>query len=333
MSSSAVEDEDQRSMSSRIRSGGCNGPRLRRTWIRRVPTSRSCSIDPSNWLPPNRSSPPWLVRSQLSSAATYVSNGTSTIRRNDSDSSSGTMLVLMPSAPPARGALGPAGTSSLSSFAVRPLPPHRTKALYPASAVGLGTVIPEGADLSRLSPGQDSGRRPVVSTGSNGRMVRHRAQPCQTPRLYARSSSSRAATYRAGSSGGRRSSQSSSGGARTSAASGSRSRGTAIAAGTAAGHQVLEMALPSGLAAASVPPPARRAASSQAVRATGPGQGSPVRPARRLASSAIPAPATAAPAAGRPDAPASQASAVQADTYRGRTAPGWRSSRAAAEVP
>ena len=110
--------------------------RASRTWIRRVPRSRSCPIGPDNWLPPNRSSPPCPVRSQLSSAATHVSKGTSTIRQNDSDPSAGTMFVLMPSAPPSLeghgSSLAPGNLvwlSTPSRLAVRPLPPHRTNAL------------------------------------------------------------------------------------------------------------------------------------------------------------------------------------------------------------
>src|SRR5690242_21362984 len=86
MSSNAVDDEDQRSISSRIRSVEYIGPRARRTWIRRVPNSRSCAIGPSSRLPPIRSSPPLIVGSQLSNAATHVSKGTSTTRQNDSRS-------------------------------------------------------------------------------------------------------------------------------------------------------------------------------------------------------------------------------------------------------
>ena len=40
-------------------------------------------------------------------------------------------------------------------FAVRPLPPHRMNALSSVSADGLVAVSLLGADLSRLSPGQD----------------------------------------------------------------------------------------------------------------------------------------------------------------------------------
>ena len=114
---------------------------------------------------PNQSSPPCLVRSQLSSAATYVSKGTSAIRQNDSDPRSGTMLALMSSAPPAAaGCLVPPRTpgtlsgSCISRFAVRPLPPHRTKALSSVCSDGLGASYPAAAGLSRPSPGQD-GRR------------------------------------------------------------------------------------------------------------------------------------------------------------------------------
>ena len=46
----------------------------------------------------------------------------------------------------------------LLRFAVRPLPPHRTKALLSACPDGLGAINREEAGLSRLSPGQD-GRR------------------------------------------------------------------------------------------------------------------------------------------------------------------------------
>ena len=163
-------------MSSRIRSGGCSGPRDRRTWIWRTPKSRSCSIGPSNWLPPNRSSPPRLVLSKLSSAATDVSKGTSTIRQNDSDPSTGTMLVLMASAPPApRGAwffLGswePCLVPHTLKVRRKPLPPHRTNALSSVSPDGLGAVNPHGADLSRLSPGQDGRSRHGRSAGSKPR--------------------------------------------------------------------------------------------------------------------------------------------------------------------
>jgi hypothetical protein len=62
----------------------------------------------------------------------------------------------------------------------------------------------------------------------------------------------------------------------TSTASGSRNRRTAIAAGSASGHQVRETALPSGLTAARVPPPAWAAASRQAAELAGRGQPSPV---------------------------------------------------------
>ena len=95
MSSKAVDDEDQRSMSSLMRKRGRSGPRARRTSIRRVPESRSCSIGPAKWLPPNRSSPPCPVRCQLSSAATHASNGTPTIRRNDSDPGAEPALTIM----------------------------------------------------------------------------------------------------------------------------------------------------------------------------------------------------------------------------------------------
>ena len=95
MSSKAVADEDQRSMSSRMRRGGRSGPRARRTSIRCVPDSRSCSIGPGTWPAPDRSSPPCPVRCQLSSAATHVSKGTLMIRRNDSDADAGPMLALM----------------------------------------------------------------------------------------------------------------------------------------------------------------------------------------------------------------------------------------------
>src|SRR6266536_956765 len=113
--------------------------------------------------------------------------------------------------------------------------------------------------------------------------------------------------------GGLRSSQTSSGGARTSAASGSRSRRTAIAAGTATGHQVREIALPSGRAAASVPPAAWATASRHAADPAGMGQASPVTRASRRASRAVPVPVTTAPASGWPNAAASQAAAVHAD--------------------
>jgi len=121
------------------------------------------------------------------------------------------------------------------------------------------------------------------------------------------------ATYRAGSSGGLRSSQSSSGGASTSAASGGRSRRTAIAVGNATGHQVREIALPSGRAAASVPPPACRAASRHAAEPTGRGQSSPVTRASRRASRAVPVAVTATPASGWPSAAASHATALHID--------------------
>ena len=149
-------------MSSRIPRSGCSGPLARRTWIRHVPTSRSCSIGPSNWLPPNRSSPSCLVRSQLSSAATYVSKETSTIRQNESELIAGIMLVVMLSTPPPHGAhvslLSPGNLvwfPTLSRFVVRLLPLHRTNALSPVSPDGLDTVNPQGADLNRLSPGQN----------------------------------------------------------------------------------------------------------------------------------------------------------------------------------
>jgi hypothetical protein len=74
---------------------GRSGPRARRTWIRHVPEPRSCSTGPRNRLSPNRRSPPRPMGCQLSSAATHVSNGTSTIRRNDSHPGAGPMFALM----------------------------------------------------------------------------------------------------------------------------------------------------------------------------------------------------------------------------------------------
>ena len=53
-------------MFSRMRRSGRSGPRARRTSIRRVPESRSCSIGPRNRLSPIRSSPSGPVRCQLS---------------------------------------------------------------------------------------------------------------------------------------------------------------------------------------------------------------------------------------------------------------------------
>src|ERR1700745_3603203 len=40
-------------------------------------------------------------------------------------------------------------------LAVRPVPPHRVNALYSVSSDGLGAVTFHGADLGRLSAGQD----------------------------------------------------------------------------------------------------------------------------------------------------------------------------------
>jgi hypothetical protein len=99
----------------------------------------------------------------------------------------------------------------------------------------------------------------------------------------------------------------------TSAASGSRSRRTATAAGSAAGHQTRDSALPSGLAAARVPPPACLAASRHAAEPAGSGHGSPVARASRRASRTVLVPAASAPASGWPSAVASQAARVQAD--------------------
>jgi hypothetical protein len=117
MSSKAVDDEDQRSMSSLMRKRGRRGPRARRTSIRRVPESRSCSIGPGNRVPPNRSSPPCPGRCQRSSAATHAWNGTSTIRRNDSD----------PSADPVR------YRDILAARKPRNVPPLRRGAGHPPS--------------------------------------------------------------------------------------------------------------------------------------------------------------------------------------------------------
>jgi hypothetical protein len=104
MSSRAVlaGGEDQRSTSSRMRNGGRSGPRVRRTSIRHVPESRSCSIGPRTRLWPMRSSPSCPVRCQLSRAATHVSNGMSTIRRNDSHPRTGHMPALMLAQPPGK---------------------------------------------------------------------------------------------------------------------------------------------------------------------------------------------------------------------------------------
>jgi hypothetical protein len=103
--------------------------------------------------------------------------------------------------------------------------------------------------------------------------------------------------------------------------------------GSVNGHQVREIALPSGLQAARVPPPACCAASRHAAEPAGRGHPSPVTCASRRASSAVAVPVTTAPASGRPAAAASQATAVHGEQYSGRTALGWRSSSAAAEVP
>jgi hypothetical protein len=73
------------------------------------------------------------------------------------------------------------------------------------------------------------------------------------------------------------------------------------------------MALPSGRAAASVPPPACLTASRHAAEPAGQGQPSPVTWARRRASRAVPVPVTRAPAPGRPSAVASHAAAVHMD--------------------
>jgi hypothetical protein len=86
----------------------------------------------------------------------------------------------------------------------------------------------------------------------------------------------------------------------------------------ASGHQVRESALPSGRTAAAVPPPARRAASGQAVTSpaafpAGTGQRSPVTADRRRASSAVAVPASAAATAGRPDSAAAHAPTVHQD--------------------
>ena len=70
-------------MSSLMRSNGRNAPRARRTWIRHVAVPGSRSAGPHSRLSPNRTSPPCSACCQLSSAATHVSNETSTIRRND----------------------------------------------------------------------------------------------------------------------------------------------------------------------------------------------------------------------------------------------------------
>ena len=100
MRSTAVEVEDQRSRSSRMRSSGRSVPRARRTSVRHVPESRSCLIGPRRRLPPIRGSRSGAVRCQLSRAATQVSNGMSTIRRNDGHSRAGVMLALMVAGPP-----------------------------------------------------------------------------------------------------------------------------------------------------------------------------------------------------------------------------------------
>jgi len=86
-----------------------------------------------------------------------------------------------------------------------------------------------------------------------------------------------------------------------------------MAAGSATGHQVRQIALPSGRAAASVPPTAWRTASRHAAEPAGRGQASPVTCASRRASRAVPAPVTTAPASGWPSAAASHATAVHTD--------------------
>ena len=82
-------------MSSLMRTSGRSGPRARRTSIRRVPVSRTCSIGPVIRLLPDLISPPCPVRCPLSSAARHVSNGTSTMRRNDSDRIAAPAFTLM----------------------------------------------------------------------------------------------------------------------------------------------------------------------------------------------------------------------------------------------
>src|SRR5215472_5115617 len=138
----------------------------------------------------------------------------------------------------------------------------------------------------------------------------------------------------------------------------------------AAGHQVRDGALPSGRAAPTVPPPASRTASGQAVApppsrtasgeaaatarllllsagredsgagaaafgaaGAGSGQRSPVTRDSRLASSAVAVPVSAAAVTGRPDSAAAHAPAVHQEAYSGRTVPGWSCSSIAADVP
>ncbi len=86
-------------MSSRMLSSGRNCPGASRTWSRSVPEPGSCSIGQRNRLFPRCGSPFWHVRCQFFSAATHVSNGMSTIRRNDSDLGAENMLALSPGSP------------------------------------------------------------------------------------------------------------------------------------------------------------------------------------------------------------------------------------------
>ena len=94
-----------------IGSGGRSGPRASRAWIRQVPVSRSCSSGPHRMLSPRCRPPSSSVRCHCSSAATQVSSGTSTIRRNNGHPGPGPMPALMLASSPGE-RLGPAPVPS-----------------------------------------------------------------------------------------------------------------------------------------------------------------------------------------------------------------------------
>ncbi len=94
MSSRAVCEEDQWSISSLMSSGRRSGPRARRTWIRHVPESRSASIGPRKRPWRTCSSVPCRLRCQLSRAARQASKGMSASRRNDSHPTAEHMSAL-----------------------------------------------------------------------------------------------------------------------------------------------------------------------------------------------------------------------------------------------
>ena len=154
-----------------MRHGGRSGPRARRTSTRQVPEPRSCPTGPHSVLRPSCSSLWSPSRRQPSSAATHVSNGMSTIRRNGSPPGPepGPIPALRPSPRLDIGSRSTA-TGKILTFTSLRLSGHRVASATCARRTR--TVLPDGRPAGR------NARRFPRTPGN--RRARRRAAPSKT---------------------------------------------------------------------------------------------------------------------------------------------------------